>query len=95
MTGFHLFNDFCPIGIVDHNIICRGEPFLARRLGSHDRFDLIRGQSAPSHDPLYLQAFRAVDDDNAVAALTVVSSLNQQRHGENDVWLGRGLAAFG
>ena len=73
------------IAVVREYVVSRRQTLLSRRLTGQDGADFRLAKPVARHDPADLQAFRAVDRDNAVAALTIGSGLDQKRHGENHV----------
>ena len=73
------------IAIIGQHIVSRRQTLRTRRLGRQNGADFAFAYPVARHHAADLQAFRAVDRDNAVAALAVGSRLNQQRYRKDHI----------
>ena len=85
MQGIDLGTKLRASRIIDDDIVGRRQSLLTTGLGGHDHSHFIGTHATARHDPLDLQIFRAVDDEDTVATLTIGPGFNQQRHGQDDV----------
>lgn len=80
MQAGYLLVKKCALAIVIHDIVGNGQALLPGSLGGENGLDFGPRKPAARHDPLDLQAFRAINDQDAVATFTVLPRFDQQRH---------------
>ena len=79
------------IAVVRKHVVSLCQTLLTRCLGRQNGADIRLREAVARNHTADLQAFRAVDNDDAVAAFAIGSGLDQKRDGQNHVG-GNGLA---